>query len=313
MIVTSENNYFQWFYEDELFARKPFEDSKLKIKYNAKVENFGSFKEELINNANKIIDLYPNRKFSILLSGGSESETMIRLYRSQNIDFTAYIFRYEKDINLYDVSYAISAAESIGATYKVIDFNLTQFYESGDAEKISEIAQIDRPRALPQLKFLDYITDNSVVLGGQGATAWRRPGDIDYTIKSIWVDVYDEFEIGWDRYVKETKREACLTWLRYSPQLVLAHNSTDWAKKLRSDSIIGKTGVKSTKLQGYQEVFPEMLQRIKKHGMEPADDLINEYQEFLIKKYNGLPFRGYAEKTWNEICQELLGKQASYQ
>lgn len=310
MISTSYNDYYKWYYDDQLFARKPRPNAELAVKYDTQVSTFGTFQQELVNNAHRIIDQYPGKKFSILLSGGSESETMIRVYRQANIDFTAYIFRYENDYNLYDVSYAVSAAESIGANYKVIDFNLRNFFET-DAEKLSEIAQVDRPRALPQIKFIDYITDNSVILGGQGDTAWSRSDD-DYNKPGRWYDIYSEFEIGWDRYVKEINREVIMCWFRFTPELVLAHNSTEWARKLRTDQFYGKLGVRSTKLQGYKEVFPEMLERRKKNGMELVDDLINEFERYLSIKYNGLPYRGRTQKTWQQICTELLGHTVHY-
>jgi hypothetical protein len=305
MIYLSYGNYFKWYYDDVLYGRKSSINSKLKIFNDASVVSFGSFKTELINNANKLVETYPGKKFSILLSGGSESETIIRTYKLANIDFKAYIFRYEKDINIYDVSYAVSACESIGADYKIIDFNIEKFFNL-DAEKISEIAQIDYPRALVHCKFLDYIQDESVIIAGLGATGWSRT-DTDYSKKGSWINEFYDREASWERYVLYLRRNICMSWFRFSPELVLAHHHTKWATDLRNDKFKGKLGVISTKLQGYKEAFPEMLERKKKNGLENAGSIIEEFESFLFKKNNGFPYRGKTFQTYDQICKELLG------
>jgi hypothetical protein len=309
MIQLSYNNYFKWYYDGVLFGRKKSADSVLTLKYDTKVKKFGSFKEELINNAHRFVEVYPNRKFSIMLSGGSESETLLRTYKEANIDCTAYIFRYERDVNLYDVSFAVSACESLNANYKIIDFNLMSFYNSVEPERISEIAQLDRPRALVHCKFLDYITDNSVILFGLGATGYKRLDD-DYSKKGTWVNEICDWEQGWDRYGMCSNRDVCYSWFRFSPELVLAHHSTQWANNLRNDFYYGKLGGKSTKLLGYKEAFPEMLYRQKKTGFENSyhelTALIDEYEKFLEKKYNGLPYRGNVTENVDDIFRDLL-------
>lgn len=309
MLYTSYKNYFKWFYDNNLFGRKGNQYSVLNVTYDKIVQNFNSFKIELINNANKLCETYPNRKFSIFLSGGSESETIIRTYKEANIDFTSYIFRYEDDINLYDVSYAISACESIGASYKVIDFNLEKFYNSSEAEKISEVAQIDYPKALVHCKFLDYIEDNSFIIFGCGATGYHRKND-DYTTTGVWSNEVYDFELGWERFAIAYNRPVCFGWFRFTPELVLSHHATSWAKNLRSDKYYKKTGGNSTKIWGYKEAFPEILYREKKTGFEGGTSriktILNEYETFLEKKYNGLIYRGKFSESVDDMYKKML-------
>ena len=44
----------------------------------------------------------------------------------------------------------------VNVDYKIMDFNLQKFYEN-DAERISELSQIDRPKALPYCRLLEFI------------------------------------------------------------------------------------------------------------------------------------------------------------
>lgn len=309
MIYLSYKNYFKWYYNDKLFGNKETPSSTLEINFDTKVKSYGTFKEELVNNANKLVETYPNRKYSLLLSGGSESETMMRAFKEAKIDFTAYIFRYENDVNLYDVSFAISASESLNAKYKIIDFNLKKFYNTTEPERISEIAQLDYPRALVHCKFLDYITDDSIAVFGFGATGYHRTSD-DYTKKGIWVNEFFDREQSWERYALALNREVCFSWFRFSPELVLAHHSTNWARKLRQDFFSNKLGGNSTKILGYKEAFPEMLTRKKQTGFENSYPeimhIISEYEMFLFKKYNGFPYRGSIQIPIDQIFKKIL-------
>jgi hypothetical protein len=232
----------------------------------------------------------------------------------------AYIFRYENDFNLYDVSHAVTVAELYNIPYKIIDFSLAKFFEN-EAEHISEVSQIGDPRGLPQLKFIDYIDDNSLVIGGDGNATWRRlkcssnykevtyqaqmVEDTDYTKKGFWVHVNDEIEIGWERYSKEKNREAIMCWLKFTPELYLAQITSDWSKKLRNDEYIGKLGINSTKILGWRQVYPDIITRTKKYGLEKVEPLVAEYREFLIKKYKGEISNRVVLKTIDDVFAEM--------
>ena len=167
MIYTSENNWYQWKYDDDMFGRRLSGDQTLHTMYTRSDVVVKSFKEEMLIAANSTMDHYSGMRPCIFFSGGVDSELVLRAYKDIGSNPIAYIIRYENDLNIHDVSYAITICMMLNVEYKLIDFQLFKFYEN-DAESVSMISQIDRPRALPQLKFLDYVQDNEFALQSSG-------------------------------------------------------------------------------------------------------------------------------------------------
>jgi hypothetical protein len=84
--------------------------------------------------------------------------------------------------------------------------------------------------------------------------------------------------------------------------------NTNWFNKLINDSYYGKMGSSSTKIIGYREAYPDLITRKKQTGFEKIDLLAEEMEQHLIKKYNGLPYRGSFDRTVSELRIELTGE-----
>jgi len=303
MFFTGHNNWYQWGYDNSNWlGRRTSIDQTFCSRYVIDKIKSMTFAEALDYNLKTFVNDFPNEKYALLLSGGSESETVFRTFIKNKVDFTPYIFRYENDINIYDVSYAITLCESHEKKYRLIDLNLKKFFEHG-AEKISEYAQIDNPRLLPQLKFLDYIDE--MPIGCHGEPSWHRLNH-SYEEPGIWVNSEFEFEMGWDKYIQRTNRTSIMLWFKYTPELALAYNQTPWINTLINDGFYGKLGPRSTKIQAYKQVYPEMLFRKKQTGFEKIEFVIDEFEKFLYQKYNGFLYRGIVQRSREEVFKILL-------
>lgn len=304
-IYTSENNWYQWKYGTELFDKRQSKDQKFQTIYSKSDSPIDSFKNEIYNTAKSTMDHYTGLRPCVFFSGGSDSELVLRAYKDIGGNPIAYIVRYENDLNIQDVSYAITICTMFNIDYKLIDFNLHKFYEN-DAELISEVAQIDRPRALPHLKFLDFVNDTDFAVYGIGDPRWARSHD-DYTKPANWILIDQEHDTGWDKYIVHKGIPAIAQWFKWTPSLVLSYTRLKWFQNLISDQYYGKLGVTSTKLIGYREVYPDLLERKKLTGFEKIDTLAGKFEEFLSKKYNGLIHRGTVERTLDELWIEITG------
>lgn len=304
MIFTSENNWYYYSYNNlEPFSRQT-NNLKFKTHFSKYKGHIGNFKEELCNAAKSIINFYPSLTPNIFLSGGVDSEVVLRSFLNIGITPKVTIIRYENDYNLYDVSFAVVICNMLGINYKIIDLNLKKFYEN-EALKISDLAQIDRPRALPQCKFLEFTDDTDLAIMGLGDLSLNRLND-DYNKKGLWVNRCWEFEIGYDKYVRKVNRPAIFQFFKWTPGLVISFLNLEWCKNLVNDKYYGKLGIHSTKILGYKEFYPDLFQRKKQTGFEKIDNLINEVELCLKKKYNGLPFRNYVDRTIDDVYKEIL-------
>ena len=301
MIYTSENNWYYWTYADAKFDRRTSPEQELRTVFSPVNTIIQSFKQELLNNARSTIEHFDGKKFSLLFSGGMDSELLLRSYLELNHSFDVNIFRYENNYNIYDVSHAVVVCESLGVPYKIIDFNLEKYYES-DAEEIIELAQIDRPRALPQLKFIDYV-DYIPIIGASDCRWYREHND--YAIRSPWCIQCFEHDIGYSKYIRETNRPAVTEWFKWTPGIVLSYTQLNWFKKLVTDQYYGKLGTTSTKYYWYNEVYPDLLNRVKKTGFEYVDHLVFEFESHLEKKYNGLIYRQTCQRSMQDFFQQI--------
>jgi hypothetical protein len=304
MLNLTENNWYTWQYGNGPINSRHIIDQPFRTNYSKCRESIGNYKEELIKVAKSTIDSFPLEKFTLLFSGGADSEIVLRSYLEVNHPIDVVIYRYENDINLYDVSYAVTICNMLGVKYQIIDFNLSKFFEN-DAERYASLSEIDNPGALPYLKFLEN-SDNIPILG-QGDPWWFREQGNDYSIKGNWL--YGDMELftGTSKLLMSLNKPGIPMWFKWRPGLVMSYTNLKWFKILTNDGFIGKCGVSSTKLQGYKEVFPDMIHRYKATGFEKIGSLITEFEDFLSKKNNGLLYRQVCLKTYDELHNNILG------
>jgi hypothetical protein len=81
-----------------------------------------------------------------------------------------------------------------------------------------------------------------------------------------------------------------------------------WFTKITNDEYYGKLGFNSTKIIGYKEAYPDLIERKKQTGFEKVDLLINEVESFLKTKYKGLPYRQTVDRTIAEFQLEITGR-----
>jgi hypothetical protein len=303
MIWTSENNWYKWSYGNgPNFGRQSNELDKFNTSYKC---NFNkpvkSFKDELEDAARSTLEHYPGLKPCVFFSGGVDSELILRSYINIGAKPEVYIVRYENDYNLYDVSYAVTVCSILGIKYNIIDFALEKFYNS-DAELVSEQAQIDRPRMLPHLKFTDCA--DGLIIVGHSDVRWYRT-DEDYSKQGTWLAQDFEHDIGCDKYNILNNRPAVYQWWKWTPGLILSYTRLNWFQNLIKDKYNGKLGINSTKLQGFKEIYPDMITRKKSTGFENIDHLVDELEQHLIKKYNGLPYRNEINRSLEEMTKEI--------
>lgn len=287
MFTYLENNWVRWYYDDnpyQIFRTDPTQI--FNIDYTLDLTPCLDLRTECIRACQSICDHYPGEKFSLMLSGGSESEMLVRSFKAAGVPFNVYIGRYENGINAYDVNFATQACDSLGVPYKFLDFNVGKFFEN-DVIEYSLKAEIPYAGFCCIMALTDMV-DGVPILGDGNPELWRlTPG---YNKPGRWVNVEPEYDYGRTKYFIKQNRPGISDWLRWSHRLLKSYAKTKWFNQLITDQMPGKRGVHSTKIQGYQEAWPELLPRIKKHGFELVEDQLNQINRKLLTLHNGCTF-----------------------
>lgn len=270
------NNWFVWKFDGELYGKRKTRDSILTLEFNIPDEEPLSYYDELYNNGRIIRDTF-NGQLDVLLSGGIDSEVVVRTFKDLGISHNTYIFRYEDNLNKRDVDSAVEIATCLNIPYKIVDINIKHFYEN-EAWDLYQKTLCPRAARLVHLKFFDYI-DNIPILG-DGEQYWKRLLQSDYTQKSEWKLNLGEEGHSSAMYLYNQGREAVVDWYEYTHGIMRSYINIPYVRQLFNDEIYGKTSIWSSRAHIHRHLWPDIKDKVKLVGLE-GDNLTGQYPEFI--------------------------------
>jgi hypothetical protein len=243
-----------------------------------------SYYDALTQNASIMRDSF-SEPFDVLLSGGIDSEVMVRTFKDLGITHNTFVFRYEDNLNIRDVNSSIQICEALNIPYKIIDFNLSNFYEH-DAKDIFEKTLVPDVASLSRIKWLDYL-DNIPVFG-EGEPYWKRELGGDYTKKSSWSLHLSERHFFIPLSSHYHHREIIGEWYLYTPYITMNYHSEPIIQKLLDDKIVGKESTLSSRLALHRNFWPDIKDKSKLTGYEgptgkPLENPPGFFRDFYIE------------------------------
>jgi hypothetical protein len=248
------------------YGKKLTKESIFSINFNNKIkkESIPSYKDALYNNAKIMRDSF-SEPFDVLLSGGIDSEVVVRTFKDLGIKHNTFIFRLENDYNIRDINDAVSICQQINIPYKIIDFNLQHFFEQ-DALYYFNKSFVPRAGRLPRLKWIEYLDNIPVFCDGE--PYWKRMYDADYSKQSEWHLQLEEGAYSSSIYGQNIDRIVIGDWYEYTPEIILSHMQHSTTQKLLKDQLSGKLSSWSSRYAMHQEIWPEIEVRKKLVGYE---------------------------------------------
>lgn len=304
------NNWFEWYYDDDLFGRQDLKNfKKYSTRYNSKIETLGTYKEELFKTAQNTLEVFKGKELTLCFSGGMDSEVVLRSYLEIGHPIKVVIYKYENNMNEYDVHNAIKVCEQLGSSYKIIDFNLTKFFET-DALNMIQACQVDKPMLLVACKLLE-ITEGIPIMGlGDPLITMRPAHDATDKLNYYWAVSDSSSEICREHYIKYINKEAIPSWLQWRPEVLLACLESEHVHKLVTKQYKNVYNCVPVKYQEYSNYFPNIINRIKSTGFENVPiGIIDEFNKHIIK-CNGemLKYEQLHDRTIKQAINELRGR-----
>lgn len=280
-------NWMSYSYDGIEYGKKTSNTSQFKLLINKKASSpIPSYKDALFNNAKLMRDMY-SEPFDVCLSGGIDSEVIVRTFKTLGIKFNTFIFKLEDNLNIQDVSDAIDICTELNLDYSIIDFNLRSFFENDALDMFNQHPYVTVER-LPRLKWINYL-DNIPVFG-DGEPYWRRKKEDDYAVKSEWNFVFaEESQYANSFYARDIGRKVISEWYEYTPEIILSYYHTPIIKKLLNDEIHGKISCYSSRAELHRDIWPDIKYKQKLVGYEgflPAyTGTIPEYMQEFHRTY----------------------------
>lgn len=270
-------NWYKIKYKDSNNHLKLKPNSEFSLEFKEISLNSKNYFEALTYNASLIADTYL-QPFDVLLSGGIDSEVVVRIHKNLGIKQNVYTFKFEDDLNIRDVQSAKRICDNLNIPLILIDFDLKKFFES-DAESLYKKTYTARVETLPRLAFHDYL--DNIPIFADGEPYWKRRFLDDYSKKSEWTKFINEYDYVHNLYGIQQNRDVIGCWYAHSPDIFLQYYKDPFIKKLLNDEFKGKISNWSSKVNHHRELWKDIETKPKLVGYEGANGKPGEIPEFM--------------------------------
>lgn len=305
----THQNHFKFGYDNDWFRFRENAENKWMVKYGAVNRPAEDFYNECLETAKLIRDT-TDGPLTVLFSGGSDSELVIRSFKRLGIPITAAICQFNDNYNLHDISFAVVACNQLNVRYNIIQLDINKFLEN-DCVTYAEATQCRDPMLCSTMWLADQVNGTPIIGSGECYLVKRTP--------QAYIDGESPYEATpWDLYEKELiaawyrhfmlpgkERKAVPGFFQYTPEIMLSFLQDERIDDLVNDRLYGKRSTMTSKFGIYQKYFPELAPRKKYHGYE----LINSVNELRVELRRMFPDSGSTFLTeYNDLTSMLRGE-----
>ena len=289
------NQLFQWTYNNHLtcgFHKESFGDVD-KNMFFSKVGSisrtvYTAFEEAQIAAALIYKEAKQIGKNIVLcLSGGIDSEAMLRAFMSSSVPFQAVIMRFNDNLNFFDIETIIPFCNKNHIDYKIFDLDILDFFESGKYLYYGQMYQCQSPQLAAHLYLCDHIKGCPVL-------SWQPP-EIFFHVDSK--NKTQQFSFGLPgqlhsvllRYFIKKQKFGVPFFFLYTPELLSAFFQLPFLQKMIWFGRKGKDVRYSykTKCMSYKQSGFSIKPRNNKYtGFER----VRYHYDLLDKKFYGMAF-----------------------
>lgn len=277
-------NWMSYSFDDVEFGIKTKNTKNFKINFNKKIQQpLPTYKDALYNNARLMRENYAE-PFDVCLSGGYDSEVIVRVFKDLKIKHNTFIFRLEDDLNYRDVQNATDLCHQLNIPYSIIDFNMQKFFEN-EAHDFFDKYLTTCVCSLARIKWFDFL--DNIPIFGDGEPYLKRQLETNYSCKSSWIYDMSENVYPFAIAAKRMNRAVIGDWYEYTPQVLLSSFQLPIIESLINDQLPGKLSNRSSKLLMHNHIWPEMQYKPKLIGYEghgepgTYPDYIKDFEEHI--------------------------------
>lgn len=221
-----------------------------------------NYAEELRRTADLIYkDL--GKDVSIMLSGGTDSEIVLRNFLDIGIKPNCYTIKFKNDYNASDVNEAVDLAKELDVPLHIIDLDVKEFYNSGQASEFGKQLQCTQVTYLV-VYYTILKLSLPAVMGGE--LLLKRNINTD---PSSWYFCIRENEDGSAmRFSQKFNIPLVNEYFSYTPELMLYYLEDSSIQNLTSNTYNYKLSSVSSKNDILKRLVPDIRVRKKTHGYE---------------------------------------------
>ena len=268
MIKNTENNHLQYWYENNRTCKWRTDDlDTTYMSVGGCTRKPMSLRAELQRNARCLIKDY--KDLTVFMSGGLDSEMALQSFLSAGIVPKLATIRFPNDANMHDIGPMMRMLDQMKLSYTVIDFDPTDFVDSGECYEIGLRYQAYTLYQQILLKVAEQYSSPMITIDEVELEKITSADFENGTTTNSWCFLKKEDQDGvWRRFNDKTGIPALNNFYTYSPESILAFLNNETVVDLINDRIPGKLGWTSSKMKIYSSLGYEFRKRPKWHGVE---------------------------------------------
>jgi hypothetical protein len=243
------------------------------------------------------------KDFVLFLSGGTDSEIVLRSFLDIGIKPRCYTIKFEEDYNYQDVLESIEVAKELDVPLEIIDFNVKNFYYSGEAESFAKEIQCTQITYL-MIYYHVYKLSAPSVMGGELLLTRFINNDSNY-----WYYTFRENEdASAMRFSNRFKIPLVNEYFSYTPEIMLYFLEYELgvSKMLNNRYKLSSVSSKNSILE---KLYPGIRKKIKTHGFEKLlafnyecyKNIIKDEYRRLEPSLDGIPITKVYDQLYGEI------------
>lgn len=261
----THQNHLKYFIDDRLYGNRTTSIEKYTVTVGSVDIDYYK-KSTYLEELRRIADLVYSdlgSDFVLFLSGGTDSEIVLRSFLSIGIKPKCYTIKFVNDYNQADVLDAIELCKQLNVDLDLIDFDVRDFYYSGLASEFGKELQCTQITYLIIYYNILKIKAPSI-MGGE--LLLKR--NIN-TQPSSWYYCLRENEDGSAmRFSLKYNIPLINEWFSYTPELMLYYLENNDIKSLVSDRFNYKLTSVSSKNAILKRLVPDVIAKRKSTGFE---------------------------------------------
>jgi hypothetical protein len=253
-----------------------------------------NFKEECIQTAINVCEQSAslNREIYIFLSGGLDSEVVVKSFLDAGLKFKTISFKFKNNLSSHEEVYIDKFVALYGLTHSYYEID-PLWLTSEEAEMYCQQSICIRSEMLPHMKLMKHVWDklNGFPVLGNGDLYVSKEINPEWLTqdrslpKYHWLYIEYEYIVAWFRFAIEHKILGAIGFFQQNPYIVLAMIREPIMQQCFNDQLPYKLSCRSSKSVVYKKYWPDLLNRIKYHGGEKVSGICLELNRNLDLNY----------------------------
>jgi hypothetical protein len=288
-ICWTKDSHFVFGYNGIPFSSRKQSTDRLFVKYGSAHRSPSNFGEESVLAAQQIQTNF-NSPIYLCLSGGIDSEFLVRTFIESKVPFEVLIMRLNDDLNLHDIGWALRLCQSHKLKFRFLDLHVQKFFSSPEYDFLLEESKTVYPMLTTQMKLIEHVCLdlNGIPVLGSGECLVQK-------INDRWYQVDSEPILSLYQFMRSRNYRGVPAFFQWSPELVLSFLLDPLIQDLYNNRFPEASTSTSFKLEIYQRYFP-IEARPKFYGFEQFELFMQD----LLKKAH-LRFPGSNQQALIEI------------